>query len=481
MVIGGGLGGLAVAVRLSAAGWRVTVCEQGTTPGGKMNRWCAGGFTFDTGPSLITMPWVFDELFAAAGSRLADHVTLTRLDPLARYVFDDGTSFDYGSSLPEWLGTIRRLEPRDVDGYFRFLQLGAQIYELSAATFFRHGPFAAPDARALRALRRIPLRHAWGNYHRVVHRLFRSPHLRQMFDRYPTYVGSSPYAAPATLAVIPYIEAAFGGWYVNGGLYRIVEALVTLCVDRGVELRLGSTVTAIDRNADRASGVILASGERLEADVVVSNADPSSVPALLGEADTRGLPAGDRSMSGFVLLLGVRDTLEQVPHHSIYFSADYRVEFTQLFERREFPDDPTVYVNVPSRTDRSVVPAGGETLFVMANAPATDREWTPADIASARGRVLARLRRGGFPETTVVVEDVWTPTRLQHAYAAPGGAIYGTHSHGWRRAFMRPPNKDARVRGLYFVGGGTHPGGGTPTVLMSARITSDLIARHERH
>lgn len=480
VVIGAGLGGLAVALRLAGAGWRVTLCEQGPAAGGKMNRWTASGFTFDTGPSLITMPWVFEELFAAAGARLSDHLALTRIDPLARYVFDDGTTFDYTGSMPEWLTTIRRLEPGDVEGYFRFLQLGADIFALSRETFFRRGPFDAPDGRAWRALRGLPIRHAWGNYHRTVSRLFRSPYLRQMFDRYPTYVGSSPYSAPATLAVIPYIEAAFGGWHVQGGLYRIVQALVELCGANGVELRVNAPVASIACTGRRVIGVDLASGERVPAEVVVSNADPSVVPRLLGQRPSPGLPAPDRSLSGFVMLLGVRETLANVPHHSIYFSADYAREFSQLFERGEFPDDPTVYVSVPSRTDRSLVPGGGDTLFIMANAAATGHTWTTKDIASARDRVLTRLRRGRFPlDAEVVVEDVWTPTRLQEAYAAPGGAIYGTHSHGWHRAFMRPPNKDRRVRGLYYVGGGTHPGGGTPTVLMSAQITSELIARHE--
>jgi phytoene desaturase len=482
-VIGGGLGGVAVALRLAAAGWRVSVCESGPTFGGKMNRWSAAGFTFDTGPSLITMPWVFSDLFAAAGSRMADHLELVRMEPLATYVFDDGTRFEYGSSIPQLLSTIGQIEPRDVDGFWRFLHLGARIFELSKETFFRRGAFEPPDRAALRALRRMPLRHAWGNYHAVVARHFRSPYLRQLYDRYPTYVGSSPYSAPATLAIIPYIELAFGGWYVRGGLYRIVQGLVDLCGARGVELRANARVASIVRANGRAAGVTLEDGETLPADIVIMNGDTADIPGLLKEPGATRLPAAERSLSGFVLLLGVRKALPGVAHHAVYFSADYDREFGDLFDRRIFPQDPTVYVNVPSRTDRSVVPGGeGETLFVMANAPADDDPWTEARIEGATARVLARLRRGGFPEieSDVVVRETWTPTRLASSYAAPGGAIYGTHSHGWRHAFMRPPNKDTRVSGLYYVGGSTHPGGGTPTVLMSAQITSDLIARHEK-
>ncbi|HVF90018.1 MAG TPA: phytoene desaturase, partial [Blastocatellia bacterium] len=185
--------------------------------------------------------------------------------------------------------------------------------------------------------------------------------------------------------------------------------------------------------------------------------------------------------SGLVFLLGVRRTLDDLPHHSIYFSADYGREFAELFDERRFPEDPTVYVSAPSRTDRSLVAGEGEALFVMANAPANDDEWDEGRIHEARRRVFTRLALGGFPEIgpDVVVEDVWTPRRIADRYSMPGGAIYGTHSHGWKRAFLRPPNKDARYGGLYYVGGSTHPGGGTPTVLLSSMIACELIERYE--
>jgi diapolycopene oxygenase len=478
VVVGGGLGGLAVAVRLAAQGWSVTVCEQGETLGGKMNRAAVEGFLFDTGPSLITMPWIFADLFTAAGSRLEDHLELVQMRPLAHYVFDDGTAFDYTTSMPEWLATIRAIEPADVDGFWRFLELGARIYELSSATFFRRSPLDPPDMRALQALRRIPLRHAWGNYHAAVAAHFRSPQLRQMFDRYPTYVGSSPYRAPATLAIIPFIEFAFGGWYVMGGLYRIVEALIGLASGLGVELRTSAPVARIESDGRAVRGVTLEDGQRLDADVVIMNGDASDVPTLRGQSGARPLADADRSMSGMVWLVATRTARPQLHHHTVYFSADYRQEFADLFEARRFPRDPTVYVSVPSRTDRSIVPGDGEAVFVMANAPATAAEnWSAAAIGDARARVFGRLQRGGCPELSsdVVWSDVWSPARIAAQYRMPGGAIYGTHSHGWRHAFLRPPNKDRSVSGLYYVGGSTHPCGGTPTVLMSAAIVSSLI------
>ena len=480
VIIGGGLGGLATALRLAARGWRVEVCEQGATFGGKMNSFEREGFRFDTGPSLITMPWVFEELFKAAGTSLAEHVALAPVSPLADYVFDDGTRFTYSTSLPEWLSTVRRLEPCDADGFLRFMRLGARLFALSQETFLRRPPIAPPDRRALKALKYLPLRHAWGNYHATIAAHFRSPHLRQLYDRYPTYVGSSPYRSPATLAVIPYIEFAHGGWHVAGGLYRIVESLVSLARGLGVTLHTNARVQSIEHGGRRVRGVRLADGTRLEADVVVMNGDASQTSTLLGDMNTAQAPTA-RSLSGFVMLLGLSRKLKALAHHTVYFSSDYPSEFSQLFDERRFPDDPTVYVSAPSRTDPQLAPENGETLFIMANAPAGDTVWDERQIEAARARVFERLSKGGFPDiaSDTVVSDVWTPERIARDYLMPGGSIYGTHSHGWRRAFLRPPNRHARLGGLYRVGGSSHPGGGTPTVLLSAQITTELIERYE--
>lgn len=481
VVIGAGLGGLAAALRLAASGWRVTVCEKGERPGGKMNRWTCDGFTFDTGPSLITMPWVFRDCFAAVGERLEDHVDLVSLRPIMEAVFADGTRFVYSNAMPEWTETLRNLEPRDLEGFYRLMRLGARIFELSKETFFRNTPTARPDLRALKAMRHFPLRRAWGQYDRAVRAHVRSPYLRQLFNRYPTYVGSSPYASPATLLVIPYIEFAFGGWYVKGGLYAIVEALSRICTARGVNVRTHSCVDRIRTSGRKVTGVVLATGESIRADAVILNGDAASRNQLLGCSRTCN-HTDDRSMSGVVLLMGVRKRPAQMHHHTVFFSTDYRREFEEIFRRREFPNEPTVYVSAPSLVDRSLVPGGEEALFIMANAPATGEEDWSLRGAAARERMLSVLRRGGLAleRENIAVEQSWTPETFAQRYGMPGGAIYGTHSHGWRRAFLRPPNKDRSISGLYYVGGSTHPGGGTPTVLLSAKITSDLVVRYER-
>jgi phytoene desaturase len=478
VIIGAGLGGLAAALRLRARGFAVTVFEAGSTFGGKMNQWVSRGFTFDTGPSLITMPWVFQDLYQAAGSRMEDHVELLPLHPLSEYVYDDGTRFTYTSSLPEWLRTVKQLEPRDVAGFLRFQQLGARLYEVSKRSFLRRAPTERPGIAELGALRHMPLRYGWGNYHSTVAAHFRSPYLRQLFDRYPTYVGSSPYRAPATLALIPYLEYAFGGYAVRGGLYTIAASLAQLCVQNGVTLCANSPVAKIETALGVATGVILANGERVPADVVVMNGDSLTLAEMLPGMPGQPPSTDARSMSGFVMLLGISRSLPTIAQHTIFFSADYQNEFADIFDRQQFPTDPTVYVNAASRADRRLVPGEGEALFVMANAPAMGAKWDAGQTAIAKERVLARLKRGGFPDVTsvTVTEDTWTPQRIEQRYLMPGGAIYGTDSHGWRNAFFRPRNQDAKVRNLYRVGGSTHPGGGTPTVLLSAEITCRLIS-----
>lgn len=479
VIVGSGLGGLATALRLSALHWNVTVFEAGSTFGGKMNRFSQKGFTFDTGPSLLTMPWVFADLFRAAGSRIEDHVRFSRLEQLAEYVFADGVRFAYTSSLPEWLSTLQRVAPQDRGNFFRFMELGARMWQVSRSTFLARSPYERPSGINLKALAAFPVRDAFRNYDRAVAEYFHSTHLRQLFNRYPTYVGSSPYLAPGTLAIIPYLEFAYGGWYCHGGLYRIVEALTDLAQAQGVTLCRNTAVRKIRQTRGRVSGVQLESGEEVPADVVVMNGDAAALPGMLDKPAASGASS---SMSGFVLLLGIDHELPDLQANTVLFSADYVREFDQIFRDRQFPDEPTVYVNAPSRLDRSLVPYGrGEALFVMANAPARTDNWGASDIESARGRVFAKMRSHGIvlERERILVEDVWTPKRIEQQYSMPGGSIYGIASHGWRNTVLRPRNKSNLCDGLYLVGGSTHPGGGTPTVLLSAEITCNLIRRHE--
>jgi phytoene desaturase len=474
VVIGGGLGGLAVALRLRVAGCEVTVCDNGPAFGGKMNRWSAQGYIFDTGPTLLTMPHILRRLYADIGERMEDHLELAALDPHAEYIYPDGFRIAVPARLEEWLEVVRRTEPGDAKGVRRLHALGERIYRLSEYTFFRDHPLTPLRLPPPVALRHLPLRYGWGNYARTVNRFLKNPRLRQLYNRYPTYVGSSPYRCPATLLVIPYIEHVFGAWCVKGGMYRIVESLTDLARRRGVELLPGSPVAEIEHEGGRVTGVRLENGARIPASAAVFNGDAATLGGLLGGRSDAGPES--RSLSGVVLLLGLRKRLPVLHHHTVLFSPDYAGEFDALFAGQRFPPEPTVYMNAPN--DPSLAPPGGQALFLMANAPGDgSTDWDEATIAEAKQGILRRVRQAGVPDLEAMAEvcDVWHPGRFARRYLAPGGAIYGANSHGWRRAFLRPANRDRRYRGLYCVGGSFHPGGGVPMVLLSAEITAGLM------
>jgi phytoene desaturase len=488
IVVGAGLGGLATAVRLAASGARIVVLEQDAQPGGKLNQWRAGGFTFDTGPSLVTMPGVIADLFQAAGRRMGDYLTLQPLHPLCRYRYADGTTFDADSDLAAMTAAIRRLDPRDVGGYLRFLAYGRALYERAARPFLFH-----ERPRPIDLLRRrgwdVLRIGAFRTMDRAVRAHFHSPYLRQLFNRYATYNGSSPYLAPATLCLIPYLEFAEGGWTIAGGLYRLAEALVGLAGELGVTIRTGARVETVLFEGRRAVGVRLADGQEYRAGTVVVNADPlyayqALVPPALRprhEPAARATLASDLSCSGFVLLLGTDCDFPALAHHNIFFSGDYPAEFRALFTERRPAPDPTIYVCLSSRTDPTQAPPGGGNLFVLVNAPAL----TPAADWAAwagpyRARILDRLEAAGLSDLRrhIVVERILTPADFAGRFNAFGGALYGFSSNHRQAAFRRPANRAPGLPGLFFVGGSAHPGGGIPLALLSARLVVGAVMRN---
>lgn len=492
IIIGAGMGGLAAAIRLAAAGRRVTVFEQGERVGGKMNQWAQSGWTFDTGPSLLTMPWVLRDLFAAAGRELDDYLTLDPVDPICRYEFADGSHLEVTSDTARMAANIAALSPRDVPGFFRFLAHASDLYAIAGAPFltgtldglrrwdtsarFPYG-FRPRDLAKVLSPRTV---------HGTVASFFTDPRLRQVFDRYATYNGSSPYRAPATFCLIPFVEFASGAWHPRGGMYRIAESLAHLACELGVEIHTATPVAAITVRTGAARGVLLETGERVEADRVISNVDvlttyerllPDDAPGI--GATRRSLRALEPSYSGFLLLLGTRRMSPDLPHHTICFSADYRAEFDDLLHRRIPPTDPTIYVCRTTATDLTTAPAGCDNLFVLVNVPHLDghTDWQ-AYAPVYRDHVLETLARRGLDcAGEIAVEAVWTPETLHDRYGAQRGSIYGFASNTPRAAFLRPPNRARHITRLFFAGGSTHPGGGVPLALLSGKIAADLILR----
>jgi phytoene desaturase len=481
IVVGGGLGGLAAAIRLAGRGRRVVLLEKNGRVGGKLNLIAEEGYTFDTGPSLLTMPWVLRELFAAAGRRLEDELALLPIEPACRYRWPDATRFDAYQSLPRLMQEIARLDPRDTASFFRFMAYAARIYRAVA------GPFLLEPFDGLRdLLTPATLRDAWAidpfrTVDQAVRSFFRSPHLRQVFDRYATYNGSSPYRAPATFNLIAYVEFVEGSWYLRGGMYELARALERLACELGVEIRTHCPVARIAVYGNRACGVVLEGGERLSAAAVVVNADPRYAYEALLPAEwstaTR-LARLEPSCSGFVLLLGIDRVYPELAHHTIFFSADYAAEFAAIFDKRVPAPDPTVYVCATSVSDPAHAPPGHMNLFVLVNAPALSPRVDWRSMATAyRDLVIRKLERMGLDglEQHIHYERIITPEDLRSRYNAPGGAIYGLASNQPWTAFLRPPLRAREARGLYFVGGGTHPGGGIPLVLLSGRAVAERL------
>jgi phytoene desaturase len=485
VVIGGGIGGLAAAIRLARRNYRVTVIEKNEQVGGKMDRWDAEGFRFDTGPTLLTMSFVLEDLLGETGRRLEDHLDLIALDPLCRYFYADGTRLDASADRSAMARRIARLHEADGRAYARFIDHARGIYEASAEPFLFSGFASLRPLAMLGRARMLPAvfkLDAFRSLDASVSSYFQDSRVRQLFNRFATYTGSSPYRVPATLAVIPYVEFELGGWYVRGGMYRIAEMLESVAREEGVNIVLRRMVARIDLREGRASGVTTADGESIGADAIVCNADALYAYAeLFGEARPSGASRYARlplSTAGFVLLLGVRREFPALAHHNIFFSPDYRREFDDIVERGVPSDDPTVYVSISSKTDRDHAPPGCSNLFILVNVPPLtgDGPWGE-DASHYRGVVLRTLARHGveIAEEAIVVERVLSPGDFAPRYNAYRGAIYGPSSNGRMAAFLRPPNRARDVRNLFFVGGSSHPGGGVPLVMLSGKIVAGLV------
>lgn len=481
IVIGAGLGGLAAAIRLAAQGRQVLVLEKNERVGGKLNLLHEAGYTFDTGPSLLTMPWVIEELFTAAGRRMDDYLALEQIEPTCRYFWPDGTHFNAWQRLPQLIQEVERLSPADVPGLFRFLAHTARIYDATADNFLLRPFDGLHELITPRLLRDGPRLDALRSVDAAVRSFFRSPYLRQIFNRYATYNGSSPYMSPATFNVIAYIEFAEGGWYVRGGMYSLAHALLRLAEELGVEVRTCAPVAEITYGSGRIHGVRLASGERIAAAQVVVNADPSHAYRMLLPGQTRmaaRLTRQETSCSGFVLFLGIDRVYPHLAHHNIFFSSDYPREFAAIFQKGVPAADPTVYVAATSLSDPEHAPIGHMNLFVLVNAPALGpRVQWEREAPAYRDLVIAKLERMGLTNLGhhIAFERIWTPADFAARYNAAGGAIYGWASNSPFAAFLRPPLRARHISGLYFVGGGTHPGGGIPLVLLSGRATAERI------
>jgi 1-hydroxycarotenoid 3,4-desaturase len=474
VVVGAGMGGLAAAIRLAAAGRSVTVLEAAPIPGGKVGEGTVDGVAFDTGPSLLTLPEVLDDLFRTAGSSLADELTLRTPDPAFRYLWPDGTRLDLHPDPADSLDSVRAaLGAEAAEECAAFLAYARRIWE-AAAPHFVFGP--APSLRRIVALGPAgaaalthidPLR----RMRPAIERRVRSPHLRDLFTRFATYNGSDPRRAPATLNCIAHVELGLGGHGVEGGMGALVRALVRTAERLGVEIRCGERVTAIAR-ADGAALVHTAGGTVHRCRGVVVNADASHLSGELLPRQTSGA-SGAPSMSGWTAVVRARRRPEGRPAHAVLFPGrDYLEEFVDIFDRDRPPREPAVYLCAQEGAHGRAGWPEHEPLFLMANAPAEPASGVRPGETWTRLRevVLARARAAGLidPDDEIVWER--TPGDLARRFPGSRGALYGAASNSPLAAFRRPANRAAP--GVYLASGSAHPGGGVPLCLLSGRAAA---------
>lgn len=487
VVIGAGVGGLAVAGRLCAQGHRVTLCEQSGQVGGKLVGYERDGFVFDTGPSLLTLPAVYRDLFRKTGEPLEEVLQIVPVDPAFSYRFADGTTLELPNASRS--GVARAMDdafgPGNGEQWNRLMARAGRIWEITRRPFLEQA--LAGPMELIRSSRNPADWLAvapWRTLRGLGRRYLRDPRARMVLDRYATYTGSDPRRAPAALATVPYVEQTFGAWHVPGGLHRLAAALHERALATGAAVRTSTEVAQVLTDGGRASGVRLTSGEHLQADVVVSDADAAHLYRDLvrhpgADKPLRALRGVAPSLSGFVLLLGVRGRTPGLRHHTVLFPTAYDPEFDAIFGAAPRPvEDPTVYVCAPD--DPLMRPDDeSEAWSVLVNAPRHGAvDWTDTALVDRYAdRVLdVMAQRGLDVRPRLLWREVRTPADLERRTRSPGGAIYGSSSNGARAAFLRPANRSP-VPGLFLVGGSAHPGGGLPLVGMSAAIVAGMVGR----
>ncbi len=483
VVIGAGIGGLTAALRLAQAGLSVTVVERAEAPGGKMRSVPVGDVRVEAGPTVFTMRWVFEELLAECGASLAERVSLAPASLLARHAWSRDERLDLFADIDASAAAIAAFAgAREAEGYRRFCARSAEVYRTLEGPFIRAGQ-TGPAGLAQRVgitglggLWRIqPFATLWS----ALGEYFLDPRLLQLFGRYATYCGASPFTAPATLMLVAHVEQA-GVWMVKGGLSALAAALADLAVERGVEFRYGTRVAEIGLSSGKVSGVALAGGGRLPADIVVCNADVAALgTGLLGRD---AAPAGDRlarserSLSAVTFCLRARTEGFPLAHHTVFFSRDYRAEFDTILRDRRLPSDPTVYVCAQDRGADNGDPAGPERLLMLVNAPAdgVERPLPATEIARCETNLRARLHACGLSLTRESETVRTTPQDFAALFPGSAGALYGRAAQGWAATFKRPGAR-TKLPGLYLAGGSVHPGPGVPMAAQSGRLAAAAI------
>ena len=487
VVIGSGFGGLAAAIRLGARGYRVTVLERLEAPGGRASVFRQDGFTFDAGPTIVTAPFLLEELWALCGRRLADDVTLVPIDPFYRIRFADGATFDYSGDSERMRAEIAGFNPADVAGYERFMAASERIYRVG---FERLGdvPFTHWTSMA-RVIPDLAALGSWRSVYGLVAKHIRDERLRTVLSFHPLLVGGNPFSATSVYALIAFLERRWGVHFAMGGTGALVQGMAGLIRGQGGAIRCNQEVRQITVAAGAATGVELADGSRVAADIVVSNADAAwtyrhlLAPQHRRRWTDRRVERARYSMSLFVWYFGTRRRYDDVAHHTILLGPRYRALLADIFKRHRLADDFSLYLHRPTATDASLAPPGSDAFYVLSPVPhlASGTDWA-IEGERYRQAIAAALEATVLPglQANLVTSRIMTPQDFQDRLLSFQGAAFAMEPILTQSAWFRPHNKSEEVDGLYLVGAGTHPGAGLPGVLCSAKILDTMVPHAAR-
>jgi phytoene desaturase len=481
IIIGSGIAGLAASLRLRAKGYEVQVFEANAYPGGKIHNLESAGYRFDTGPSLFTMPHFVDELFELFNDIPRDYFRYKKKETICNYFWEDGTRFKVSADNPTFLKEA--VETFDVEeiALQNYLTNSQKKYEATAHIFLEKSLHKVRSYLSMATLKSL-IKSAGLGINKTLHQEntihFQDEKLVQLFDRYATYNGSTPYQTPGIMSMIPHLEMHYGTFLPEGGMKSISQSLYDYAVMKGVEFNFNEPVQKIKHKNGKAQGVITAKGI-YDSDTIVSNADVfTSYQNLLKDVvQPIKILEQERSSSALIFYWGVNRIFPELDLHNILFSESYKKEFKHLFETKDLIDDPTIYINITSKSESSDAPKGAENWFVMINAPGNFGQDWDVLIEKARTHIQQKINRvlGINIATHIETEEILDPRTIESKTSSHRGSLYGASSNSKFAAFLRHPNFTSKLKGLYFCGGSVHPGGGIPLCLLSAKIVSDLI------
>jgi phytoene desaturase len=481
-VIGAGLGGIAAATHLAKRGMHVTVFEKNSRPGGRCDQISRDGHTFDTGPTLFVMPHIYEDEFSALGVPLRECLDLQRVDPTYRLVFDDGTDLDLTSDMKDLRDQLEAIEPDSFQGFLRYMNEGHRHYYQAMEHLVNRNFTSASQFFNLRNLPLVFNLKPLARHYSHMSAFFKEPRLKTAFTFQDVYMGLSPFEAPATFSMMPYTEMAHGVWYPKGGMYHIVEALVEIARQAGVEIVTDMTIRKIDLDGRLAKGLTMEDGSHLTADAILANADLPYVYQELLDHNGQEKPMGRKRYSCSVISFfwGVDKPYEQLGPHTLFLADDYRANFDSINRDLTIPANPSLYIHAPARLDASMAPAGEDTITAIVPVghlnEREEQDWKEI-IEQARQAVFRRLKLLGITdlEAHIKFETCFTPLSWHKRYNMVKGATHGLCHNLTQLGYFRPSNRHARYHNLYFVGASTHPGTGMPTALISGRLATERM------